>query len=194
MRGFRMPGFGQLFSLYLKNHPGNHVFKYRLVLMVFVISIGNERQMKIAAFVRLSLLSVLVLTQTPSAYSIELSAPATSNVSNCISNSHFEADLQRLSDTIKQHQDIPRAFLERHFAGCTIENGRELLVKNGFGAEELGPEFDESEPGKVIPRDILTAKTIRFIGLYGSLNCRIILQTDTLNRISARVFFYFDGP
>jgi hypothetical protein len=69
-----------------------------------------------------------------------------------------------------------------------------LLVKNGFGAEELRPEFDESQPGKVIPRDILTAKTVWFIGLYGSLNCRIILQTDTLNRVSARGFFYFDGP
>ena len=151
--------------------------------------------MKIEAFVRLSLISVLVLAQTPPAYPIELSAPATSNVNNCNpSNSDFEADLQRLSDTIKQHQDIPRAFLERHFAECTIENGRELLVKNGFGAEELGPEFDESEPGKVIPRRMLTAKTIRFIGLYGSLNCRIILQTDTLNRVAAEGFFYFDGP
>jgi hypothetical protein len=151
--------------------------------------------MKIEAFVRLSLISVLVLTQTPSAYSIELSAPATSNVNNCgPSDSDFEADLQRLSDTIKTVQDIPRAFLERHFSGCTIENGRELLVKNGFGAEELGPEFDESAPGKVIPRDILTEKTVWFIDLYGSLNCRIILQTDTLNRVSARGFFYFDGP
>jgi hypothetical protein len=151
--------------------------------------------MKIEAFVRLSLILVLVLTQTPSAYSIELSARGTSNVNNCNpSNSDFEADLQRLSDTIKRVQDIPRAFLEKHFSGCTIENGRELLVKNGFDAEEVGPEFDESEPGKVIPRRMMTEKTIRFIGLFGSLNCRIILQTDTLNRVTAEGFFYFDGP
>jgi hypothetical protein len=151
--------------------------------------------MKFEAFVRLSLVSVLVLTQSPSAYSIELSAPGASNADNCNpSNSDFGADLKRLSDTIKTLQDIPRAFLERHFSECTIENGRELLVKNGFDAEELAPEFDESAPGKVIPRDILTEKTVWFIGLYGSLNCRIILQTDTLNRVSARGFFYFDGP
>jgi hypothetical protein len=150
---------------------------------------------KFEAFVRLSLISVLVLTQTPSAYSIELSAPATSNANICSpSNSDFEADLQRLSYTIKQYQDIPRAFLERHFAGCTIENGRELLVKNGFDAEEVGPEFDESEPGKMIPRRMLTEKGIRHIGQFGSLNCRIILQTDTLNRVAAEGFFYFDGP
>src|ERR1700754_1204324 len=151
--------------------------------------------MKIEAFVRLLLMSVLVLTQTPSVYSIELSAPATSNVNRCgPSNSDFEADLQRLSDTIKTRQDIPRAFLERHFSGCTIESGRELLVKNGFDAEELAPEFDESAPGTVIPRRMMTEKTTRFIGLYGSLNCRIILQTDTLNRVAAEGFFYFDGP
>src|SRR5206468_248781 len=115
-----------------------------------------------------------------------LSAPGTSNVNNCdASKSDFEADLQRLSDTIKRVQDIPRAFLEKHFSGCSIENGRELLVQNGFDAEELAPPSDDSEPGKVIPRDILTEKTIRFIGLYGSFNCRIILQTDALNRVSA---------
>jgi hypothetical protein len=143
----------------------------------------------------LSLILVLVLTQTPSAYSIERSAPATSNVNNCSpSNSDFEADLQRLSDTIKQVQDIPREFLQRHFSGCTIENARGLLVKNGFDAEELGPEFDDSQPPKVIPRETLTEKNIRTIGELRSFNCRIILQTDASNRFSARGFFYFDGP
>src|SRR3954469_2468862 len=47
-------------------------------------------------------------------------------------------------------QDIPGEFLQRHFAGCTIENARKLLVKSGFAAEELGPEFDGSEPAQVI--------------------------------------------
>jgi hypothetical protein len=151
--------------------------------------------MKIEAFVRLSLISVFVLTQALPVYSIEVSPSGTSNVSNCSpSNSDFEADLKRLSDTIERVQDIPREFLQRHFAGCTIENARELLVRNGFDAEELEPEFDESQPGKIIPREILTEKNIRMIGLYGSLNCRIILQTDESNRVSARGFYYFDGP
>jgi hypothetical protein len=95
---------------------------------------------------------------------------------------------------IKRGQDIPRAFLEKHFSECTIENARKLLVKSGFDAEELGPEFDSSKPAKVIPREILTEKTIRTVGQLGSFNCRIILQTDTSNRVSARGFFNFDGP
>jgi hypothetical protein len=131
----------------------------------------------------------------PWAYSIEASTPRVSTVNNCkASNSDFEADLKRLSDTIKRAQDIPKEFLERHFSECTIENARDLLVKDGFDAEELGPEFDESDPAKVIPRRMMTEKTIRQIGLYGSLNCRIILQTDTLNRVKAQGFYYFDGP
>ena len=99
---------------------------------------------KIEAFVRLSLISILVLTQTPRAYSIEVSAPGPSNVSNCsASNSDFEADLKQLAETIEQSTDIPPEFLRRHFAECTIENARELLVKNGFAAYKLGPQFDE---------------------------------------------------
>jgi hypothetical protein len=128
-------------------------------------------------------------------YPVEASASGTSTVDNCnASNSDFGADLKQLSDTIERGQDIPREFLQRHFAGCTIENARKLLVKNGFAAEELGPEFDVSEPGKVISREIMTEKTIRLIGWYGSLNCRIILQTDTSNRVGAHGFYYFDGP
>jgi hypothetical protein len=152
--------------------------------------------MKFEAFVRLSLvLSVLALTQTPPAYSIEVSAPRASTMNNCnASNDDFGADLKQLSDTIKQHQDIPQEFLGRHFAGCTIENARKLLVKNGFAADELGPEFDDSEPAKVIPRRMRTEKGIRHIGQFGSLNCRIILQTDTSKRVAAEGFFYFDGP
>jgi hypothetical protein len=150
---------------------------------------------KIEAFVRLSLISVLTLTQMPWAYSIEASTLGVSTVNNCnASNSDFGSDLKRLSDTIERGQDIPREFLQRHFAGCTIENARELLIKNGFRAEELGPEFDTREPAKVIPRSMIAAKTIRAIGQLGSFNCRIILQTDTSNRVSTQGFFYFDGP
>jgi hypothetical protein len=150
---------------------------------------------KIEVFVRLSLISVLVLTQIAPAYPIEVSTPGASTMNNCnASNADFGGDLKRLSDTIKQAQDIPKEFLETHFSGCTIENARDLLVKNGFDAEELGPEFDESDPAKVIPRRMMTEKTIRQIGLYGSLNCRIILQTDTLKRVKAEGFYYFDGP
>ena len=129
-------------------------------------------------FTRLFLLCVLVLTRAPPAYSTEV----VSTLKNCnASNSDFGADLKRLSDTINERKDIPREFLQRHFAGCTIENARELLVKNGFDAEELGPAFADSEPAKVIPREIMTEKTIRTIGQLGSFNCRIILQTDTSN-------------
>ena len=150
---------------------------------------------KIKAFVRLSLISVLILAQIAPAYPIEVSTSRARTMNNCnASNDDFGADLKRLSDTIKQHQDIPQEFLERHFAGCTIENARKLLVKNGFAADELGPEFDNSEPAKVIPRRMMTEKGIRHIGQFGSLNCRIILQTDASNRFSARGFFYFDGP
>lgn len=150
---------------------------------------------RIEVFVRLSLISVLALTQIPQAYSIEASARETSNVNNCnASNSDFGADLKRLSDSINERKDIPREFLQKHFSGCTIENARELLVKNNFDAEELGPEFDDSQPPKVIPREILTEKNIRMIGQLRSFNCRIILQTDESNRFSARGFFYFDGP
>jgi hypothetical protein len=150
---------------------------------------------KIEIFVRLSLVSVLTLTQMPWAYSIETSTPGVSTVNNCsASNSNFEADLKQLSDTIKEGKDIPTEFLQRYFAGCTIENARELLIKNGFRAEELGPEFDTREPEKVIPRSMIAAKTIRAVGQLGSFNCRIILKTDTSNRVSAQGFFYFDGP
>jgi hypothetical protein len=143
----------------------------------------------------LLLISILVLTQTPRAYSIEVSAPGASNVDSCsTANSDFKADLKRLSEAIKETKDIPQEFLQRHFAGCTIENARKLLVKNGFAADELGPGFNDSEPEKVIPRRMMAAKTIRPVGQLGSFNCRIILQTDTSNRIKAQGFFYFDGP
>ena len=112
---------------------------------------------RIEAVVRLSLISILILTQTPTAYSIEVTAPGTSNVSNCsASNSDFETDLKQLAETIKECTVIRPEFLRRHFAGCTIENARELRVKNGFDAYKLGPQFDASEPEKVIPRSMMT--------------------------------------
>src|SRR3954471_22095495 len=111
----------------------------------------------------------MALTQTPTAYSIEVSTVGVS-MNNCnASTADFAANLKRLSDTIKQRQDIPQDFLERHFAGCTIENARKLLVKNGFAAEELGPEVDDNEPEKVIPRRMMAEKGIRRIGPLGSL-------------------------
>jgi hypothetical protein len=141
------------------------------------------------------LISILVLTQTPPAYSIEASAPGTSNVSNCsASNSDFGADLKRLSDTIEESADIPPEFLKKYFAGCTIEKARELLNKSGFRAGEPEPEFDDSEPKKVIPRTIVAGKTMRLFDKLVSLNCRIILENDASNGLSVVGFFYFDGP
>ena len=57
---------------------------------------------------------------------------------------------------------MPPEFLQGHFAGCTIEQARELLVKSGFAAEELGPEFDDGAP--IVPRRMMAEKTIRPIG------------------------------
>ena len=111
-----------------------------------------------------------------------------------VTNSDFETDLKRLSETIKESSDIPPEFLRKHFAGCTIENVRELLVKSGFAAEELGQEFDDGAPIRIVPRCMMAEKTIRPIGLFGSLNCRIILRTDKSNELSFQGFFYFDGP
>src|SRR5258708_40309919 len=143
----------------------------------------------------LSLLAILLMVQTLPAHSNEPSAPGVSSVNNCaVANSDFEADLKQLSETITESSDIPPEFLQKHFAGCAIENARELLVKSGFAAEKLGLEFDDSQPKNVIPRRVMTEKTIRPVGQYGSLNCRIILQADSSNRISVQGFFYFDGP
>jgi hypothetical protein len=182
----------------LQVHLGKLRFKCKPCLRLFLFrwalverSVGK----KIQIFFQLSLITVLILMQTPPAHPIEVSTPGVSTVNNCdISKSDFKAEFKRLSESIKRNQDIPQEFLERHFAGCTIENARKLLVKNGFAAEELGPEFDENEPEKVIPRRMMAAKGIRRIGPLGSFNCRIILQTDTSKRVKAEGFFYFDGP
>jgi hypothetical protein len=149
---------------------------------------------KIEEFVLAALMAMLPPHQISPAYSIEASARMASNMNNCSSSSDFAADLKRLSDTVKERKDIPQEFLQRHFAGCTIEDARKLLLKNGFAADELGPAFDESTSKKVMPRRMMAAKAIRRVGQLGSFNCRIILQTDTSNRVSAQGFFYFDGP
>jgi hypothetical protein len=155
--------------------------------------------MKIEAFVRRSLISVLVLTQAPSAYSIKLSAPGTSDVNNCsASNSDFQADLRQLAETLPEREDMPSEFLQRYFAGCTIEKGRQFLNKSGFGAGKPEPEFDEREPKKVILRTIVAEKTMRSFRMPGfgqlfSITCRIILENGASNGLSVDGFCYFDG-
>jgi hypothetical protein len=149
--------------------------------------------MKIEAFVRLSLISVLVLTQTPSAYSIEVSAPGTNNVNNCnASNSSFEADLKRLSDTIEEPADIPAEFLQRYFAGCTTEKIQEFLAKNGFITGDSAPAFGDREAG--ITRTVIAARMMQDLGQLVSSHCRIILQTKSSNALDVHGFFYLDGP
>ncbi len=150
---------------------------------------------KIETFVRLSLVSVLVLTQTPTAYSIEVSTAGVSTVNNCsASNSDFEAGLKQLAETVTDRTDIPSEFLQRYFAGCTIEKAREFLNKSGFRAGKSEPEFDDSEPKKVIPRTIVAGRTMQSFDRLVSLNCRVVLKNDASNGLSVFGFFYFDGP
>jgi hypothetical protein len=150
---------------------------------------------KIEVFVRLSLISVLVLTQTPTAYSIEVSTAGVSNVNKCdASYADFEADLKRLAETVTDRTDIPTEFLQKYFTGCTIEKAREFLNKSGFRAGKPEPEFDDSEPKKVIPRTLVIGKTMRSFDQLVSLNCRIVLKNDASNGLSVFGFFYFDGP
>jgi hypothetical protein len=148
---------------------------------------------KIEVFVRLSLISVLVLTQTPAAYSIEVSTAGVSAVNDCnASNSDFEADLKRLPDTIEEPADIPPEFLQKYFSGCTIEKIQEFLAKNGFVTGKSAPAFGDREAG--ITRTVLAEKMMQDFGQLVSLNCRIILQTKSSNALDVHGFFYFDGP
>jgi hypothetical protein len=148
---------------------------------------------KIGVFVQLSLISVLALTQIPRAYSIEASARETSNVNNCnASNSDFGADLKRLSDTIEEPADIPSEFLQRYFAGCTIEKIQEFLTKNGFVTGDSTPAFGDKEAG--ITRTVLAERMMQDLGQLVSLHCRIILQTKSSNALDVHGFFYVDGP
>jgi hypothetical protein len=130
-----------------------------------------------------------------SGYPVGASASGSGNVNNCnASNSDFGTNLKRLSDTIEESADIPPEFLQKYFAGCTIEKARELLNKSGFRAGEPKPEFDDGEPKKVIPRTLVVGKTMRQFDNLVSLNCRIILENDASNGLSVFGFFYFDGP
>jgi hypothetical protein len=148
---------------------------------------------KIEVFVRLSLISVLVLTQTPTAYSIEVSAPGANNVSNCnTSKSDFGADLKRLSETLEEPAEIPSSFFQRYFAECTIEKIQEFLAKNGFVTGESAPAFGDREAG--ITRTVLAEKMMQDLGQLVSLHCRIILQTKSSNALDVHGFFYLDGP
>lgn len=150
---------------------------------------------KSEAFVFAALISILVLTQTPPAFPIELAAPGAGTVKNCnASNYDFEGGLKQLAETITERTDIPSEFLQTYFAECTIEKAREFLNKHGFRTGKAEPEFDDSEPGKVIPRTITAGKTMRLFDRLVSLNCRIILENDASNGLSVFGFFYFDGP
>jgi hypothetical protein len=148
---------------------------------------------KIEVFVRLSLVSVLVLTQMPTAYSIDVSAGGVSAVNKCnASNSDFEADLKRLPDTIEESTDIPAEFLQKYFAGCTTEKIQEFLAKNGFVTGESAPAFGDREAG--ITRTVIAERMMQDLGQLVSLNCRIILQTKSSNALDVNGFFYLDGP
>jgi hypothetical protein len=148
---------------------------------------------KIEVFVLLSLVSILALTQIPRAYSIEISAGGTSTVNNCnASNSDFEAGLKQLAETVEDTTDIPSEFLQKHFAGCTIEKIQEFLAKNGFATGESAPAFGDREAG--ITRTVIAARMMQQFSQLVSLNCRIILQTKSSNALDVHGFFYFDGP
>jgi hypothetical protein len=148
---------------------------------------------KIEVFVRLSLVSIVALTQIPRAYSIEVSTAGVSTVNNCnASKSDFEADLKRLSDTIEEPADIPSEFLQRYFAGCTIEKIQEFLTKNGFVTGDSAPAFGDKEAG--ITRTVLAERMMQDLGQLVSLHCRIILQTKSSNALDVHGFFYVDGP
>ena len=148
---------------------------------------------KIEAFVRLSLVSFLVLTQMPTAYSVEVSAGGVSAVNKCNApNDDFEADLKRIAETVTDRTEISPEFVQRYFAGCTIEKIQEFLAKNRFVTGELAPAFGDREAG--ITRTVIAAKMVQDLGPLVSLNCRIILQTKSSNALDVHGFFYFDGP
>jgi hypothetical protein len=147
---------------------------------------------KIEVFVRLSLGSILALTQTPSAYSIEVSPRETTTVNNCSApRSDFESDLKRLADAVKERTEIPSEFLERYFAGCTIEKIQEFLAKNRFDTGVSAPAAGDKKAG--IIRTVLAEKMMEQSGLV-SLNCRILLDDKASQGLHVHGFFYFDGP
>jgi hypothetical protein len=139
------------------------------------------------------LISILVLTQTPAAYSIEVFAQGANTKDRCsTSNSGFEADLKQLADSTTKRTDIPSEFLQRYFAGCTIEQIQEFLAKNRFATGDSAPAFGDREAG--ITRTVLAERGMQLFGQLVSLNCRIILHTKSSNALDVHGFFYFDGP
>jgi hypothetical protein len=139
------------------------------------------------------LISVLVLTQSPPAYPIELSAPGTGNANNCsAANSDFGADLKRLAEIVTDRTEIPPEFLQKYFAGCTIEAGAEFLARSGFDTGASAPAFGDKEAG--ITRKMLGEKMMQRFGPMVSLICRIVLRNYASNGLGVDGFFYFDGP
>jgi hypothetical protein len=148
---------------------------------------------RLAPYCAAALISVLALTQTLPVYSTEVPAAGTSNVNNCnASNSDFGADLKRLSDTLEEPADIPPEFLQKYFAGCTIEKIQEFLAKNGFTTGDSAPAFGDREAG--ITRTVIAARMMQDLGQLVSSHCRIILQTKSSNALDVHGFFYLDGP
>jgi hypothetical protein len=167
-----------------------------LAFLASSISMGLSRRGsmggKIEVFFRLSLISALVLTQTSRVFSIEVSAPGTSNVNNCnASNPDFETSLKQLADAVTERTDIPSEFLQKYFAGCTIEKAGEFLTRSGFATGDSPPAFGDKEAG--ITRKILGEKIMQESGPV-SLNCRIVLRNYGSNVLHVYGFFYFDGP
>jgi hypothetical protein len=141
----------------------------------------------------LSLILVLVLTQIPPASPIDAFAQGASAETNCnASNSDFEAGLKQLAETVTDRTEIPSEFLQRYFAGCTIEAGGEFLAKNGFDTGDSAPAFGDKEAG--ITRKVLGEKMMQRFGPLVSLICRIVLRNYASNELRVFGFFYFDGP
>jgi hypothetical protein len=140
----------------------------------------------------LLLILVLVLTQIPLAYPIEVSTLGANSVnSRSPSNSGFEADLKQLAETVTRRMDIPSEFLQKYFTGCTIEKAGEFLAKNAFDTGDSAPAFGDKEAG--VTRTILAEKTLQQFDMV-SMNCRIVLQNYGSNERRVYGFFYFDGP
>lgn len=137
------------------------------------------------------LVLILVMTQPPKAYSIEVSRLATT--SSCdVSNSDFHAALKQLADAVTKRTDLPSEPLLKYFTGCTIEKAQEFFAANGFDTGESELAFGDREAG--IVRTVLAEKTMRLFSQFVSLNCRIIMDEKTSSIFDMHGFFYFDGP
>jgi hypothetical protein len=148
---------------------------------------------RLAPYCAVALISILVLTQTPAAYSIEVFAQGANTENRCsASNSDFEAGLKRLAETVTDRAEIPPEFLQKYFAGCTIEAGAEFLARSGFDTGASASAFDDKEAG--ITRKMLGEKMMQRFGPLVSLICRIGLRNYASNELRVFGFFYFDGP